>query len=190
MIKDEIVEKTTDSVENALKDIAQPTEERTPPPPPQEEPKEIIQHYEAVEEPEKPSYATNDFIDAATETAFALLDNAQETIFSILANNKKKKRAIQIAGDSGVSKLIDVRNSKRNNIEFEKSKENLQLLNLDATVEEYMSDLSFSEKQKSMMRPGLKIMVEKNAGKIPPEFLFYAGLAMAVGANWAELSTL
>jgi hypothetical protein len=187
MIQD-VIEEKTDSVEIALKDIARETEQRNPPPPLLEETLAIVK-----EDPppvvNKPAYASDDFIDAATDTAFAILDNAQETAFTILANNKKRKRAIQIAGDSGVAKLMEVKSAAKNNLDYEKTTENLKLLNLDATVDEFVKDLAFTPKQIEMMRPGLKLMVEKNAGRIPPELLFYAGLATAIGGNLAEYYT-
>lgn len=182
-----------ESVKNALSAVTQPTETRVPPPPP---PHDVaIEANEGLpDKPEKPDYATDDYIDSATDTVFALLDNAQISCFTIAANLKKRKRAIQIGGENGVAKLMDLKSAKQankdNGITINYEGVEAKLLTLDATVDEFIKGLGFTDKQIAMMRPGLKIMVERNAGKIPPELLFYAGLATAIGGNIAEYYSL
>lgn len=186
---------THESVNKALEDIAKPSETRTPtapppPPPANDEP--------PAAEPTKPAAPAfdADYIDAATDTAFAILDGVQETCFTIAANIKKKNRAKKITGENGITRLMELKAerqaAKKASVEIvqEYTGNDAKLIALDTAVEEFIKDLPFTEKQIKMMRPGLRIMVERNAGNIPPELLFFAGLATAIGGNIAELYSI
>ncbi len=174
----------------SLKDAYELLEEQTEhkePNPPKDENKE-----DGPGEAEEQAEQDPDYIDAITDTAFAVLDSAQTTVFKIMAHKKCKKRANAIDAENGFARLMQLRAEKEANSNARVevintySGNDAKLVQLDATIDAFISNLGFSEKQMAMMRPGLRMMVKKNAGKIPPELLFYAGLATAIAGNVAE----
>jgi hypothetical protein len=199
MEKDVIIVEDHSTVMDAMTEIAQPTDTT-----------QVAQIADAVPEakpdeipvPEKPAdkkkdYVTDDYIDAATETAIALIDNVQEMCFTIAANSKKKDLALKLVPENGVTRLMQLRAEKKanksgGNVEIVNnySGDDAKLLHVDSVIEDFIDQLPFTPKQIKNMKPGLKIMVEKNAGKIPPELLFFLGLATAIGGNIAEYKSL
>lgn len=173
-----------ETVRQASEELSRPndkTQVQAAPPPPETDPV-----------PDKKTLAADkEYIDAVTDTAIAVLDNAQTTCFSIAANIKKRKRALKILPEKGVTRLIDLKAehlaNKGKGFEQELTGPDAQLIALDKVCSDYITDLPFTQKQMDMMRPGLKMIIERNAGKIPPEWLLITSMATAIGGNLAEL---
>jgi len=179
---------THDSLKDAFNTMAEETDKKNATPPENNGDEQTGTEENNTEGPAM----DDDYIESVTDTAFAILDSTQCTVFKIMANRKRKKRAIQIDADNGVSRLMQLRAEKEANkndkvdIINNYTGTDAKLLQMDAVVDDFINNLGFTEKQIAMMRPGLRMMVKKNAGKIPPELLFYAGLATAIGGNIAE----
>lgn len=135
-------------------------------------------------------FVTDDYVEATTEAALALLDSVNTTVFEILANAKLEKRVAQIEPENGFGKLLDLKAKKEAESTIVLSSKEAQLLDVDAKVKAFIEKLPFSEATKKTMLPGLRVVIQKNAGEIPPEFWLVTGLATAVGANIAELRRL
>ncbi|MBS1579095.1 MAG: hypothetical protein JST29_05595 [Bacteroidetes bacterium] len=172
-----------DSVSKLFETIAQPTPEKVFEPEPEPIQPEIIVPETS---PEK-SFVNEDYIDTTTEAAMALLDSVHSTCFEIVANIKLEKRVAQIEPENGFGKLLDLKAKKEAEKTIVLSGKEAQLLDVDSKVRAFIERLPFSEQTKKTMLPGLKTIIQKNAGDIPPEFWLFAGLATSIGANIAEL---
>lgn len=171
-----------DSVSKLFETIAQPTPEKVFEPEPEPTPPEIIEP-----ETKDKSFIDEDYIDTTTEAAMALLDSVHGTCFEIFANMKLEKRVAQIEPENGFGKLLDLKAKKEAESTIVLSGKEAQLLDVDSKVRAFVERLPFSEQTKKTMLPGLKTIIQKNAGDIPPEFWLFAGLATSIGANIAEL---
>lgn len=186
-------DKVHTTVQQAFSHIAEPTEQKQyAPPPPDEEPENNAgEAANSDEEPEIIEPVDDEYIDAVTETAFAIIDMVQTTTFKLFAEKRKLKKVRKIDAANGEKRLEELlsRQTSHKGVEIVEnlSGKDAALMSLHLRVESYMERLPFTEAQKNMMRPGLVMMVRKNAGSIPPEFMFYAGLATAIGGNVAEL---
>lgn len=175
--------------------ISEETEQVQPAPPPAETGDTADT---ADDSSQSPDLLSEEYIEAVTDTAFAIIDTAQTTAFKIAANIKRRKRAEAIDPENGVNRLSQIRAEKAANANKKSSVEihdnyrgaDAKLVQMDAVIDEFIAGLPFTDQQIKMMRPGLKAMVQKNAGNIPPELLFYAGLATAIGGNLAEFFTI
>lgn len=183
-----------DSVNDFEKRIAQDNETVNLPPPRPEEKKEPEPEEETTGNPGSNTSLNEEQAEASTDMALAILDNANRLIFTTLANKKLKRRAAEIDPENGFSRLkqlraeISANSGKKNGVEVVNNYtgKDAALLHVDSVVEEFINSLPFNEQEIAMMRPGLKVMVEKNMGKLPPEVFFYAGLLTTVGGNTAE----
>ncbi len=170
-----------------FEEIKQPTQERTAP-------VEPAQEKIAIETPAPaPVVLDKKLIESSSEIAIGLIDGVQETIFSLLANYKKRKKANEIdEEDNGVVSMQKaIAKNKKNianpNIETVLTEKELQLLELNEVVNTFIAELGFTEKQsKSLIEP-IKYIIEKNGGKIPMELFLFVGLTNAIGANAAAL---
>lgn len=180
-----------ESVQDVLKEADTPTQEQTTPPQKEEviEP-EIIEEIEAEEEKEaaKGHQYDKDTINAMAETAIAFVNGVQTTIFTVLGEKKKRAKIKAIAGDGAISRLQQLKTATTDETTYTET--DLKILDVDAAVEDYINQLDFDDNTKDMIREPMKMIVEKNMGKIPPEMMLFLGLANGIGKNIAGYYTL
>lgn len=161
----------------------------------QEDPQPPPPEPETIPEPQaevKPKVEVDKkLIQASAEMAIAMVDGVQASIFKGLAQHRRNIRANEITGDEkGKVKLARaVRNYKQS---FDKdvsiiTNEETALLELDETVNGFINDLGFTEKQQQQILQPLMYIIEANGGKIPMELWCIIGFGNAIGGNVAGL---
>lgn len=179
-----------ESVQDVLKEADTPTQEQTTPPQQQEviEP-EFIEEIETEEDaPPKANQYDKDTINAMAETAIAFINGVQTTLFTVLGEKKKRAKIKAIAGDGAISRLQQLKTATTNETTYTET--DLKILDVDAAVEDYIKQLDFDDNTKDMIREPMKMIVQKNMGKIPPEMMLFLGLANGIGKNIAGYYTL
>lgn len=181
------------SVEQVLQEAAIPTQTQVtpeaPPPPPKEEVIEVEAEEEKETKKEQPQQYDEATINATTDIVIGLLDGTQSTVFRILTERKKNKKLLATGGNGAIARLQQLKAAEHNK-ETLLEDTDLKLLDIDATVEDFLNNLSFDDNTKDMMREPLKILVAKNMGKMPPEFMLFLALATGIGKNIAGYYSL
>lgn len=176
-----------ESVQDVLKEADTPTQQQTEIPVIEPEIVEEFTKEEPKEIPEENQY-DEETINAMADTAIAFINGVQTTVFTVLGERKKTARIKAIAGNGGISRLQQLKTASKGETEYTDT--DFKILDVDAAVEDYLKQLDFDENTKAMIKEPMKIIVQKNMGKIPPEMMLFLGLANGIGKNIAAYYTI
>lgn len=170
------------SVEQVLQEAAIPTQQQETAKQPEQT--EVIEAVVVEETPKNEKQYDATTIDATTEIVIGLIDGVQATVFRVLADRKKNKKLKAVGGNGAINRLQQLKTAEHDK-ETLLEEADLKLLDIDATVEDFLNNLAFDDNTKDMIREPLRILVQKNMGKMPPELMLFLGLATGIGKNIA-----
>jgi len=155
----------------------------TPPPP-------ITPPQEPVTITEPP--LTEEEVEESAELVIEFINMVQELAMGYLAKRKRTTKAEEIAGDNAAFKLKEVATKVKANLKKEKqgippeafnTGEEMALEELHTSVEAFLDELEFSEREKKRLMTPLKMIMKKRNKKLSPEALLLIATGMSVGSR-------